>query len=31
MVALIMALEAWLTDETPGRSVYEDRGLEVAR
>lgn len=31
MAALIMALEAWLTDETPGRSVYEDRGLEVAR
>lgn len=31
MVALIMAIGAWLADETPGHSVYEDRGLAVAR
>jgi phage terminase large subunit-like protein len=31
MAALIMALGAWLTDETPGSSIYEERGLEVAR
>jgi phage terminase large subunit-like protein len=31
MVALIMAIAAWLADETPGRSVYEDRGLAVAQ
>lgn len=29
MVALTMAIGAWLADETPGRSVYEDRGLAV--
>lgn len=31
MVALTMAVAAWLADETPGRSVYEDRGVAVAR
>lgn len=31
MVALTMAIGAWLADETPGRSVYEDHGLGVAK
>lgn len=28
-VALIMAIEAWTRDSRPGRSVYEDNGVEV--
>jgi phage terminase large subunit-like protein len=31
MVALTMAIAAWLADETPGRSVYEDRGVAVSQ
>jgi phage terminase large subunit-like protein len=30
MVALIMAIDAYTRREAPARSVYEDRGLEVA-
>lgn len=29
VAALIMAIEAWTRDERPGRSVYEERGVEV--